>query len=87
MATVTGYTAAKVDQLIAGVSGGSGVELVSGVVDLDGTGSPVREFYCTAENLPFQHFPDKDIDAREKRITAYLNLRKNTPISIPYPIA
>lgn len=34
----------------------------------------MREFYCTAENLPFQHFSDKDIDAREKRITAYLNL-------------
>lgn len=34
----------------------------------------MREFYCTAENLPFEPFPDKDIDAREKRITAYLNL-------------
>src|SRR5690606_30415530 len=34
----------------------------------------MREFYRTAENLPFEPFPDKDIDAREKRITAYLNL-------------
>src|SRR5690606_28654680 len=34
----------------------------------------MREFYCTAENLPFQPFPSKDIDARENRITAYLDL-------------
>jgi hypothetical protein len=34
----------------------------------------MREFYCTAENLPFQAFSSKDIDARANRITAYLNL-------------
>lgn len=34
----------------------------------------MREFYCTAENLPFQPFSSKEIDARENRITAYLNL-------------
>jgi hypothetical protein len=34
----------------------------------------MREFYCRAENLPFQPFSSKDIDARENRITAYLNL-------------
>ena len=34
----------------------------------------MREFYCSAENLPFQPFSNKDIDTREKRITAYLNL-------------
>lgn len=34
----------------------------------------MREFYCKAENIPFQPFSNKDIDAREKRITAYLNL-------------
>lgn len=39
-AAIAGYLAEN--------GGGGGVELVSGVVDLDGTGSPVREFYCTA---------------------------------------
>src|SRR5690606_28728564 len=34
----------------------------------------MREFYCKAENLPFQPFPSKDKDARENKITAYLNL-------------
>ena len=34
----------------------------------------MREFYCTAENLPFQPLSSKDTDARENRITAYLNL-------------
>lgn len=34
----------------------------------------MREFYCNAENLPFQPFPSKDKDARENKITAYLNL-------------
>src|SRR5690606_12516177 len=34
----------------------------------------MREFYCKAESLAFQPLSNKDIDAREKRITAYLNL-------------
>lgn len=34
----------------------------------------MREYYCNAENLPFQPFSNKGIDARENRITAYLNL-------------
>ena len=38
MATVTGYTAAKVDQLIAGVSGGGGASALNNLTDVDTTG-------------------------------------------------
>lgn len=49
----TGQRSPGLDLAIAGYLAenggtGGGVEIVSGTVTLDGTGSPVREFYCTA---------------------------------------
>lgn len=34
----------------------------------------MREYYCQKEGIPFQPYLNNDVDAREKRITAYLNL-------------
>lgn len=50
-----------------------GITSVTSLVD-DVLIEDVRKHYCQQFNIPYQHIRATDVDARAKRITAYLNL-------------